>query len=124
MRELRLGGNRFYASLPSPLCRVTRLPGVPECHTVLCPLETYSKMGHATVDDPCVPCPEGTTTLYMGSSTCEPYTPEAFLTSFRYVLGGKSHGWGKGDDACEWYGVKCDDGGKIVSLSFPTNGGW
>lgn len=45
----------------------------------LCPLGTYSDTGFATANSECRPCPEGETTIRLGSDSCQVVTEEDLL---------------------------------------------
>ena len=56
----------------------------------LCPLGTYSKTGYSTSSDlPCRVCPEGQTTLKLGSTSCQVLTEEDILVMLYDFLQGK-----------------------------------
>lgn len=55
----------------------------------LCPLGKYSETGIDTDNSPCVDCPEGRTTLKLGSTKCEVVTTEDFLGMFYDLMGGE-----------------------------------
>jgi len=89
----------------------------------LCPL------GHiSTKKVPCEPCPEGTTTLYRGSSSCEVVTEEDLLGMFYGLMNGEKwseqqrRGWKSHLPACDWEGVSCDLNGEINGMAFPLIG--
>ena len=75
----------FYDPVPPSLCTNANVNGglatTYGCDGVICPLGTYSESGHATLaDGGCKKCPEGETTMYLGSSECRPFSPEDILS--------------------------------------------
>jgi hypothetical protein len=133
IKDFRLGGNMIYDPIPQSLCTNTNVNGgltrMYGCDGVICPLGTYSDPGHATHSEGCKPCPEGTTTMYLGSSSCEEFSEADILSIFFDVMGGhtwnalqKSH-WKESDGSvCEWHGISCDENGEIDSIRFPLLG--
>jgi hypothetical protein len=98
------------------------------CDGVICPLGTYSDPGHATHSEGCKPCPEGETTMYLGSSACESFSEADILSIFFDVMGGqtwnavqKKHWKDSRSSVCKWEGVTCNDE-KIESIRFPLLG--
>ena len=93
------------------------------CDGVICPLGTYSDPGHATHSEGCKVCPEGQTTMYLGSSSCDEFTEEDILSMLFDVMGVlKSEGSNemkKKQDVCTWDGITCDDAGEVISIRFP-----
>lgn len=135
LKDFRLGGNMVYDPIPKSLCKnpninggLTRTYG---CSGVICPLGTYSDPGHATHSEGCKPCPEGRTTLYLGSSTCTRITEADIITILYDIMGAsstsalqKSH-WeaDRGEDICLWKGITCDDANEAIdAISFPLLG--
>jgi len=134
IKDFRLGGNMIYDPIPQALCANTNINGGLTrqygCAGVICPLGTYSDPGHATHSEGCKPCPEGTNTLYLGSSSCEKVSDADILAIFFNVMGGatwnaiqKNH-WKdpEGDDVCTWNGITCDENGELLSIRFPLLG--
>ncbi len=135
LKDFRLGGgNMIHNPVPKSLCTNTNINGgltkTYGCSGVICPLGTYSDPGHATHSLGCKPCPDGRTTIYLGSSSCVELSEEDILTMFYDVMtnvGGsrdvvqEQHWMGFDRDApiCSWNGVRCDQDGSIESLWFP-----
>lgn len=101
------------------------MTGMYGCDGVICPLGTYSEPGHATHSDGCKPCPDGLTTMYLGSVSCEEITDQDILSIFFDVMGGdkwdasQKENWKRLDvSVCEWSGITCDEEGEIVSIRF------
>eukprot|EP00934_Nitzschia_sp_Nitz4_P002388 Nitzschia sp. Nitz4//scaffold202_size38995//17650//21009//NITZ4_007631-RA/size38995-augustus-gene-0.51-mRNA-1//1//CDS//3329541381//2383//frame0 len=131
--DFRLGENMIHDPIPQSLCTnrginggLTRTYG---CDGVLCPAGTYSDPGHATHTNGCTPCPKGTTTLYLGSSSCQEMTDADILAIFFNVMGeqgskGLQSGHWKDPEGpvCGWNGVECDENGEISSIQFPLAG--
>lgn len=100
------------------------------CDGVLCPLGTYSESGFAVEKQGgCKKCPEGETTLYLGSTKCRKLTEKEILSIFFDVMQGDKwnldhrQNWQDPDfDVCFWSGVTCDQNGDIVSIGFPLVG--
>ncbi|KAL7551758.1 hypothetical protein ACHAWF_014947 [Thalassiosira exigua] len=94
----------------------------------LCPLGTYSNTGFSTTNYECEPCPEGMTTLRLGSVSCMEVTKEDVLGMFYDLMNGNSwsaeqrKGWKSNLPACQWEGVSCNEDGKINGFSFPVVG--
>ena len=124
----------IYEPIPRSLCTNTNINGgltrTYGCDGVICPLGTYSASGHATHSEGCQPCPEGATTIYLGSIKCDYLNEVDILAIYFNVMGGsarnaiqKSH-WGdpEGDNPCSWNGIKCDEKGEVSSIRFPLMG--
>ena len=133
LRDFRLGGNRMYDPIPPKLCKNVNVNGGAAkrfgCDAILCPLGTYAKDGLATNDVGCKPCPEGKTTMYLGSRQCIQLSEKDILSIFFEVMNGDEwpdeakQNWGdKSVDLCEWGGITCDENGEVESLSFPSLG--
>lgn len=135
LKDFRVGGNMIYDPIPRALCSnivinggMTKTHG---CAGVICPLGTYSAPGHATQEG-CKTCPDGETTLYLGSQACSRFTEKDILTMLYAVMGhSSSSGMQKShwldqdddDDVCSWRGIKCDPSNKTVeTISFPLYG--
>lgn len=134
LKDFRLGGNMIYNPVPESLCRNENINGgltkTYGCSGVICPLGTYSDPGHATHADGCKPCPEGKTTMYLGSPTCVRFTEEDYITMFYDVMAAthphpmqraqwSSH---RDKDMCSWNGITCDESGKVTSIGIPLLG--
>lgn len=136
LKDFRLGGNMIYDPIPKALCTnfninggLTRMYG---CAGVICPLGTYSGPGHATHSEGCKSCPEGRTTMYLGSSSCSRFSEKDILTILYQVMGHSSSGslqrehWlsqEDEDDVCSWKGVQCDpDNDTVQAIGFPLYG--
>jgi Leucine rich repeat N-terminal domain len=134
LKDFRLGGNMIYDPVPESLCRNENINGgltkTYGCSGVICPLGTYSDPGHATHADGCKPCPEGKTTMYLGSPTCVRFTEEDYITMFYDVMAAthphpmqraqwSSH---RDKDMCSWNGITCDESGKVTSIGIPLLG--
>jgi len=119
---------------------------------LLCPWGTYSESGYRTTfndnddndnnddDDDilldsymvvgeCTPCPEGQTTMSLGSTNCVTLTEEDLLGMFYDLMNGDKwneqhrRGW-KSDtlSKCEWEGVSCTSSGEVSGIAFPIIG--
>lgn len=135
IEDLRLGNNRLYEPIPPGLCRnpnvnggVTKSYG---CDGVICPIGTYSDTGHAIESIGCTSCPDGETTLYLGSpmSACQQLTEEDLLSMLYEVMRGnlwpessREHWKDPNVSVCDWAGLSCDKQGQLTSLSFPLAG--
>ena len=136
LKDFRLGNNMIYEPIPPSLCVNTNINGGLTrqygCDGVICPLGTYSDPGHATHSEGCKPCPEGKTTMYLGSSSCEEVSNEDILAMLYEVMGGEQ--WGaeyqggwkdKTAKACDYQGVICDKGtGQLESLRLSLMGAY
>jgi hypothetical protein len=130
LKDFRLSGNMLYDEVPHGLCvnpnineGTTKLHG---CSGVLCPAGTYSESGYASGDKACIPCPEGWSSLYLGSFSCVLLSEADLLAMLYEVLQGstwpedKRVNWGNDNySVCEWAGIDCDTEGNTSSLSFP-----
>mmetsp|Transcript_45209 Transcript_45209/g.110121 ORF Transcript_45209/g.110121 Transcript_45209/m.110121 type:complete len:510 (-) Transcript_45209:222-1751(-) len=137
LKDFRVGGNMIYDPIPSALCTNPNINGgmtkTYGCAGVICPLGTYSDpAGHATHSEGCKTCPDGETTLYLGSHGCSRFTEKDILTMLYAVMGHSSSSgmqiahWLDQDDegdVCSWRGIKCDPSNKTVeTISFPLYG--
>ena len=116
-----------YGTIPKGLCQNGPLNSgavaATGCDGVACPLGTYAEYGYATSSHPCRPCPEGETSMYLGSTACRAFTEADLLNMFYDVMVGdnwmdRDHWRDMDVDVCEWYGIECLDG-EIISLRFP-----
>lgn len=133
LKDLRLGGNLIYGPIAGELCTNKKLNDSPEgdkydCDHILCPLGAISDAGYATKDFGCTPCPEGQSTMHLGSDSCRVFTDEDILKMFYELLGGDETwdqtfqaDWTSDKPVCEWHGVTCG-GGEVTGLSFPNSG--
>jgi hypothetical protein len=132
IKDFRFGGNMIYDPIPPPLCSNPRINGGATrkhgCDGVICPLGTYSDIGHATLEESCRPCPEGQTSMYLGSATCRSFSTRDLLSMFYDVMGGENwpvhlkRGWKEaGTHECSWAGVTCDENKEIINLGFPIS---
>ncbi|KAI2510877.1 hypothetical protein MHU86_3498 [Fragilaria crotonensis] len=96
------------------------------CDGILCPLGYYHAEGFANdSNDSCTKCPNGKTTIYLGSVECVELHVEDLLSMLHDVMGGEL--WDKNEvlrwntevNVCHWSGVICEDDGTLVSVSFP-----
>ena len=135
IEDLRLGGNRIYEPIPHGLCNHPNINGGATkqfgCDGVICPLGSYSDVGHAVESHGCTRCPPGETTLYLGSSkaACQTFEPTKILSIFYDVMQGNvwppafQHNWGDFEvDICDWAGISCDSSGELISMGFPLVG--
>mmetsp|Transcript_14997 Transcript_14997/g.22892 ORF Transcript_14997/g.22892 Transcript_14997/m.22892 type:complete len:1029 (-) Transcript_14997:62-3148(-) len=130
IKDLRLGGNRLHAPIPSSLCNSNKINGGRTrsygCDAILCPLGYYDATGYANDSNGgCTKCPDGKTTIYLGSTSCVELHPEDILSMFYDVMGGELwdqsevYRWKSDMGICNWNGVVCEEDGTLVSLSFP-----
>ncbi|KAL7510061.1 hypothetical protein ACHAXN_006999 [Cyclotella atomus] len=133
LKDLRLGGNEIYG-IAEQVCSNIELNGAPKeeirsrCDHILCPLGTTSDTGFATSSMPCEPCPEGQSTLYLGSSTCQEFSEKDILRMMFEMLSSNGdqqqwsneykNDWTSDNDPCQWHGITCEDG-EIVGLAIP-----
>ncbi|KAI2512840.1 hypothetical protein MHU86_1629 [Fragilaria crotonensis] len=103
---------------------------------VLCPPGTYTTAGRATATESCQPCDSA---FYYGSTIClvvqsggdgsnatTPETERDILELLYRRSGGhdwrKAEGWLQDDDICTWYGITCNDDGKVQGIAMKNNG--
>jgi hypothetical protein len=135
IEDLRLGGNFLYEPIPRGLCKNPSLNGgatkMYGCDGVLCPIGTYSDAGHAMETQGCIKCPDGKTTLYLGSSLdkCRTIDAKDVLTMFFEVMQGDTwpeesqKNWGDPNvDVCSWSGISCNKDGELIGMGFPLVG--
>ena len=123
--------NRLQGSIPESLCTNKNINGgrthVHGCDAIVCPIGYYSSdAGYASNESPCQKCPNGETTLYLGSTECHAYTQRDYLKIFYDMMKGDqwenkfNKDWKEdGVSECDWAGVSCDADGLIDGLSFP-----
>jgi hypothetical protein len=121
----------IYEPIPPSLCVNTNINGgltrMYGCDGVVCPLGTFSDPGHATHSEGCKPCPDGTTTMYLGSSSCETFSQEDILSILFDAMGGSNwnaiqqQGWkDKDTHVCEWNGIACNEEMTVIeSIRLP-----
>jgi len=132
LKDLRLGSNKIYGPIPDNLCNNKSLnkglTSTAGCDAILCPLGTFSEAGFATTDTACKPCPEGTSSIHLGSKTCQVVTRKNLLEMLYDVIGGddwpedRRRGWNSDLAECDWEGVTCGENGDLIGLSFPISG--
>lgn len=133
IKDFRLANNMIYDPIPHSLCANPNVNGGLTaqygCDGVVCPLGSFSEVGHATDSDGgCKRCPPGETNLYLGSTTCRIFSWSETLSLFFDVMKGDDWppgyrtNWRDLADTCEWAGIACDDSGEPVSLTFPLVG--
>jgi len=129
---LDLVGNRLKGTIPSALCIN---PNINEgttkkfgCDAILCAAGMFSSSGFSSDDSVCQHCPEGKTTLYLGSKECLSFSQRDVLEMFYKIMGGdnwpdalKENWFDPEISECQWGGVTCDSNGVIDSLTFPSN---
>lgn len=129
--DFRVAGNMIYGDVPPGLCRNTVLNSgatlLHGCSGILCPRGSYSESGYGKDDKACRPCPEGRTSLYLGSLNCVELSEEDFLTMLYEVMEGsewiieRKTNWGDYEvPVCDWTGIECDENGQTTSISFPN----
>lgn len=130
LEDFRLAGNMLYDDVPHGLCTNPRINGGSTkqhgCSGILCPSGTYSENGYASDDKPCMSCPAGEVSLYLGSLKCLLLSERDYLAILYEVMQGslwpdeKSANWGDYSySVCDWAGINCDSNGETASLSFP-----
>ena len=106
--------------------------------TILCSPGSYAKTGRATSTENCERCDSA---QYYGSTMClvlvigaggdsnastTPKTERAILEFMYKQMGGvhwkKSTKWLQEDDICEWYGITCNEDGKVEEINMKNNG--
>lgn len=125
--DFRLAGNMIYDDVPQELCINTKLNGGSAkqhgCNGVLCPAGTFSENGYANGDEICLPCPDGLTSLYLGSLSCIEVTMTDVLSILYEVMRGPILSDDSSLDAtsiCDLQGINCDENGVPTSLEFPS----
>jgi Leucine rich repeat len=130
--DFRVAGNMLYDDIPLGLCTNSKInSGAVQqhgCHGVLCPAGTYSENGFASNEETCLPCPEGTTSFYLGSLTCRELSMDDFLAMLYEVMHTSFFPDDRSLDyldenhsVCDWEGVTCDSNGEATSLMFPLD---
>ena len=123
----------IYGSIPQSLCSNANINGgltkIYGCDGVICPLGKFSDPGHATHSEGCKPCPDGTTTMYLGSSACKTFSDRDILAIIYDVVGSEQldpllrHRWVNTEhEVCTWPGVYCDENSEIKSIRLPLSG--
>ena len=123
----------IYDPIPQSLCSNTNVNGGLTrsygCDGVICPLGTYSDIGHASHSEGCKPCPEGETTMYLGSSKCRHFSEADILSILFDAMEGyvwneaeKCKWKDKSVNLCKWAGISCDQDGEIESIRLPLKG--
>lgn len=113
LKDVRLGGNRLHDPIPQALCASVQINGGRTrsygCDGILCPLGYYHAEGFADdSNDSCTKCPNGKTTIYLGSVECVDLHVEDLLSMLHDVMGGEL--WDKNDvfrwntevNICHW----------------------
>ena len=113
LKDVRLGGNRLHDPIPQALCASVQINGGRTrsfgCDGILCPLGYYHDEGFADdSNDSCTKCPNGKTTIYLGSVECVELHVEDLLSMLHDVMGGKM--WDQNDvfrwntevNICHW----------------------
>jgi hypothetical protein len=115
----------LYGEVPHGLCTNPQVNDGIGCDSIVCPPGTYSDLGYAIDGKPCKKCPEGTSSVYLGSLDCHEITEAIILSMLYDILEGDSwevehrmH-WSSNKNVCEWGGVACGAGGEITSLTIP-----
>ena len=94
LKDVRLGGNRLHDPIPQSLCASVQINGGRTrsfgCDGILCPLGYYHNEGFADdSNDSCTKCPNGKTTIYLGSAECVELQAEDLLSMLHAVMGGE-----------------------------------
>ena len=107
---------RLQSPVPESLCANTKINNgnvrALGCDAIACPLGTYSDIGYAIADAPCHFCPQGYTTLYLGSPKCYQYSQRDFLSMFFDIMEGENwikeynENWKSDANECEWVSKK------------------
>eukprot|EP00980_Cylindrotheca_fusiformis_P015861 scaffold4637_cov128-Cylindrotheca_fusiformis.AAC.32 len=140
---LNLAGNKI-TEIPNEICDLNNWMdgdvGNYQCDAILCPKGKYNVIGRRSDEESiCSDC--GREGSYFGATSCgEDFGSEGFgsgnfgaanaddvtILSELYVsTSGVSwsnrDGWGDTADFCEWYGIKCDAGKRVVSIDLSDN---
>jgi Leucine-rich repeat (LRR) protein len=108
--NLYITGNQF-TSIDSNLCQKTEwmsgAVGDSGCDAILCPVGSWSPVGHKTTEFDCVSgCLSAT---FMGSNNCDG-DKQRVLREFYRALNGDYWGennWFQSENECEWTGITC-----------------
>jgi hypothetical protein len=99
------------------------------CDAIACEIGKLSNTGVSTDESPCIPCPEGETNLYIGSTKCSPFTQRDLLSMLYDVIGGDIwpekfvDTWTNEDlPVCNFHGIVCDKYGIVEELLLPLDG--
>lgn len=132
--DLNIAGNQI-SELDESFCYqsgwMNGLVGLYGCDAFACPKGSYNTYGRQISDaGMCTPCPYISSTVNYGSIACVPdgtiYTELSILKSFYNSIGGSS--WKRRTNwmneklsVCNWFGVTCNDQGKVVEITLPSN---
>ena len=136
---LDLTDNYFTGTVPVHLCENTRINmGAAiryHCNGIVCPVGTYNEeFGYGS----CSPCKNGSEDEYLGRKSClgdEAYYEKNpididlehlkdvynFLRKSDEWSEEYDNSWFRGKNKCFWYGVKCNEEGRVVGLTLPIS---
>jgi len=121
LAELHLGNNKLF-SVPSSLCSLDSVNGgsTGNCDHILCPIGTSSAYGYARQEFICEPCPEGKSTMFLGSTVCSTHTVAEYVDLFSSLVNGVAPSMGSEEyyDECDLEGVECDEEYQLKSIEF------
>jgi len=123
--DLHLGNNNLF-EIPDSLCN-TNL-GINHgtkgnCDHILCPIGTFAFGGFANEikNRSCEPCPEGKSTIFLGSVECSVQAVVDYIEPFLSLVNDRAWDFDllEVDDECQLEGVECDDEYRVRSIEFP-----
>ncbi len=125
LKDLHLGDNIFQPSVPLSLCQRSEINGgynaKSSCDHIICPMDTFSRQGHATSDVPCQPCEKGgQTTISLGASGCITMETYEYVSMLDSLV--KKRDWDYNQNQgseCDFDVVTCDEQGHVIGFNIP-----
>lgn len=140
---VNLAGNKI-SEIPAEICNLNNWMdgdvGSYQCEAILCPKGSYNSIGRRSdAQSTCQGCENGGS--YFGATSCGgDFGSEGFgsgnfgavnaddvtiLTELYVSTGGvawtRRDGWGDTADFCNWYGIECDGGKRVVAIDLADN---
>jgi len=133
--DIHLEGNKL-TGIDNELCNKTKwnegMVGKLGCSAILCPLQHYNELGHATDNSPCLACSGSDVAPFLGSTAClsaadvQAQNERQILENLYTELDGsnwlQSLNWNDPTVSfCEWYGITCSVNGTVESIYLIDN---
>lgn len=133
-----LSGNRI-AGIDEVLCQLSDWMGGDVgsfgCDAILCPKGTSNSAGRQSeIDSICTNCSNGGTS-FLGAKSCSSQSVDfgtntgseaSILSDFFAATHGtgwkQNNGWDDSADICSFFGVECDEGGRVSKIDLTDNG--